>query len=276
MSEIRSLSVDVHGVNLHCYQTGWGKQPLIFAHGITDDGMCWSSVADEFLDTFNIFMVDARGHGKSDAPDNGYILRNLAEDLSGLIEELRLQRPILIGHSMGAITSLVLAGLFPDIPHAVILVDPPAFWNYDASDSKWNENRISISTWIHSIKRKTKEELMEEAHTKLWTDADRATWVDAKQRVSIKVIELVTPSDIPNLDFPNLVSNIKCPLLFVQGDIQYGAISGDEDVAKLKTHHPNLQKVFIPKASHSIHRTQHEPFMNAIKTFLAGLPTLDS
>jgi pimeloyl-ACP methyl ester carboxylesterase len=216
-------------------------------------------------------MVDMRGHGKSEAPESGYSLENLAIELASLIQVLGFEKPILLGHSLGAITSLVLAGLQPDLPHAIMLVDPPAFWCHDASDPMGIKTRKSLSAWIHAIKRKTKEELMEEARTKGWTEADQATWVNAKQRASLRVVDLISPTDILTIDFPSLVSRIYCPVLLVQGDLDRGAICTDEDIAKLRAIFPPLQTVHIRNGTHSIHRSQLIPFMEAVESYFYEL-----
>ena len=271
MLQTESAYVTAHGTKLHYYRTGSGSQPLILIHGITDDSLCWTSVAEALSPAFDIIMVDLRGHGKSEAPDSGYTLENLAKELAGLIQQLGVKQPIIIGHSLGAITSLILAGLNPDLPHAIVLTDPPAHWCFDPSDQDGMEKRKSISDWIQSIKRKTKEELMEEARTKGWSDADQATWVNAKQRASFRVIELVAPPDIPAIDFTELVSRIKCPVLLLQGDISRGAICTEAEIANLKTLYPALQTVLIPEATHSIYRSKFTPFMKAVKEFISEL-----
>ena len=182
-----------------------------------------------------------------------------------------LSRPILLGHSMGAVTSLVLAGLYPDLPRAILLEDAPPFWRHDPADPKGIETRKGLAEWIRSIKRKTKEELMEEADTKSWTDADRAVWVDAKQRTSPRVSELISPADILSLGLPSLFAKIRCPTLFIQTDVEKGAVASGEDIAALKSLVPSLQVAYIPNASHSIRRTQFGPYLQAVNGFLAEL-----
>ena len=271
MLHLKSDFIVSNGTKLHYYRTGSGTQPLVLAHGITDDGLCWSSVAEALADRFDILMVDARGHGKSEAPENGYLLETLARELAGLIQGLGLSRPILLGHSMGAVTSLVLAGLYPDLPRAILLEDAPPFWRHDPADPKGIETRKGLAEWIRSIKRKTKEELMEEADTKSWTDADRAVWVDAKQRTSPRVSELISPADILSLDLPHLFLKIRCPALFIQTDVEKGAVASGEDIAALKSLVPSLQVAYIPNASHSIRRTQFGPHLQAVNGFLVEL-----
>src|SRR5690349_3955745 len=127
-----SADVVVQGTKLHYYRAGCDKPPLVLAHGLTDDGLCWTPVAEVLADTHDVIMVDARGHGKSDAPEDGYTLTNLAADLAGVIRELALDKPVILGHSMGAITALTLAASYPDMPRAILLEDPPPFWNFQS------------------------------------------------------------------------------------------------------------------------------------------------
>jgi hypothetical protein len=56
--------VKLNEAQMHYYHGGTrGKAPLILAHGFSDMGLCWESLARELEDEFDIFMPDARGHG---------------------------------------------------------------------------------------------------------------------------------------------------------------------------------------------------------------------
>jgi pimeloyl-ACP methyl ester carboxylesterase len=116
-TDLISDFVSVRGIQLHYYRTGNRSGiPMVLVHGITDDGLCWMPVAKVLAPFYDIIMVDVRGHGKSDAPNEGYTLENLASDLASCIQSLQLKKPILLGHSLGAIISLLLAGYYPEIP----------------------------------------------------------------------------------------------------------------------------------------------------------------
>jgi pimeloyl-ACP methyl ester carboxylesterase len=69
-------------------------------------------------------MYDARGHGYSDKPDGPYDLATHVADLVGLIRALGLEKPVLMGHSMGGGTVALAAATHPDLARAVILEDP--------------------------------------------------------------------------------------------------------------------------------------------------------
>ena len=120
----QSDTIEVNGLRLHYTRTGGDKPALVLAHGFSDDGLCWAPVAEILAPDYDVIMVDARGHGRSAAPEQGYGSAEHVADLAGVISALRLQRPILLGHSMGAMSTLLLAGTYPDLPRAILLEDP--------------------------------------------------------------------------------------------------------------------------------------------------------
>ena len=122
--------VYANGVRLHYYRAATTengsteKQPLVMVHGITDNGLCWTTLALKLQEDHDIYMLDARGHGLSDpftASDDG---DTLVKDVVAAIEALELRKPILIGHSMGAHTVMRLGAEYPDLAKAVIMLDP--------------------------------------------------------------------------------------------------------------------------------------------------------
>src|SRR5688572_13896619 len=116
--------VVANGIRIHYWRTGGNKPPLVMAHGSSDDALCWTNLAREFQDQYDIVMFDARGHGLSDPPTPSDPPDVQVEDLADLIKELKLNRPILMGHSMGSASVARFAAKYPDVPRAVILEDP--------------------------------------------------------------------------------------------------------------------------------------------------------
>ena len=116
--------VMANGIRIHYWRTGGDKPVLLMAHGSSDDGLCWTNLAKELEDDYDIIMADARGHGFSDPPSKSDLADVQSEDMAGLIRELKLEKPILMGHSMGSSSVAWFAAKYPDIPGAVILEDP--------------------------------------------------------------------------------------------------------------------------------------------------------
>lgn len=273
MPRVFSEFVISNGLNIHYYRTGGNKPPLVLAHGITDDGLCWEPVTEVLSRDFHIIMVDARGHGKSEAPTDGYTLRSLGTELAGVIQALELEKPILLGHSMGAITSLVLGGLFPDLPRAILLEDPPPFWMSSERNTQDNEVGNGLIDWIHSNKRKTRDDLVTEFHTNnpTWPDVELDSWVNSKHRYSPRIVALVHPEDKVSIKLPHLFQQITCPVLFICADPTKGAASGEQDIVKMKEMVPQLQVVHVANAGHNIRREKFGEYMNIVQEFLADL-----
>ena len=101
--------VNANGIKIHYHRTGGDKPKIVFAHGFSDNGMCWITLVPALREDYDLIMYDARGHGLSDAPETGYSKDDRVADLVGLIHALGLEKPILMGHSMGANTVRILA-----------------------------------------------------------------------------------------------------------------------------------------------------------------------
>jgi N-formylmaleamate deformylase len=271
--EYQSGDVIANGTKLHYYRTGGKKPAMVLLHGVTDDGLCFGPIADVLADRYDVITVDMRGHGKSEAPETGYTLTVMAGEVAALIKELGLDKPIIMGHSMGAITTLTLAGLFPDVARAVVLEDPPPFWMIKKTDKSEPPSPNPLALWIESNKRKTKEELMEEVCTGNpgWAKAELEPWVSSKLRYSPRIVKMVAMDDLPEMDFESLVKKVTCPVLMLTADTLKGAILNEKDTSALKQGIPQLEVVHIGGAGHNIRRDQYNKFMEAVKTFLAGL-----
>jgi N-formylmaleamate deformylase len=267
--------ISVQGVRLHYYRTGSRDGvPMVLVHGVTDDGLCWMPVAKALPPDYDLFLMDMRGHGKSDAPkDGGYTLENMAAELAACIRSLQLKKPVVLGHSMGAFVALLLAAIYPDIPRAIILEDPPPFWKPSHPSPEADASRISLSEWILGEKRKTRDELFAEtrANNPGWSDEEQELWVDSKLRFNPAITALVQSHDPRAMDYQKIAGKIICPVAFISADKQLGALSGEEDINLLKEWIPQLRNHHIAGAGHSIHRDRFTRYMEVINTALNGL-----
>jgi non-heme chloroperoxidase len=95
------------GLRLHVRE--WGRAdgpPILFIHGWSQNHLCWARQYESALaDEFRLVAYDLRGHGMSEAPvEPGHYTdgKLWAEDVAAIIEELHLDRPVLVGWSYGA------------------------------------------------------------------------------------------------------------------------------------------------------------------------------
>jgi N-formylmaleamate deformylase len=272
MASWSSAHIEANGIRLHYTRTGGSGPPLVLAHGFSDDGLCWTAVAEALAPEYDAIMIDARCHGGSEAPEKAFSVMDQVDDLAGAITGLGLEEPLILGHSMGAMTALALAGAYPDLPRAILLEDPPARWMRDgssaASDAEWRERTRARLT---DLKRKSREELIasQRAATPGWSDAELGPWADAKLRLHLNVLNRDPASS--EIDWPGLAGRIACPALLITGDPERGAIVKEEEAAALQSLVPQLRVAHIRGAGHSIRRDQFAPYLRAVRAFLADL-----
>lgn len=263
--------VETNGLRLHYTRTGGNKPPLVLAHGVTDAGPCWTPVVEALGAEYDAIMVDARGHGCSDAPERGYGPAEQAADLVGVIASLGLDRPAVLGHSMGAATTLVLAGAHPDLPGAILLEDPPTWWTERTDSPEVIERRTAVKERAIGLKQKTREELIAWQRTEQpgWSDAELEPWANAKQRFSPHVLSVYDRDNGSNVDWQAVLRGITCPALLITGDPARGAIVTDASAVELESLVPHLQIAHVPGAGHNIRRDQFDRYMEVVRGFLA-------
>ena len=99
------------------------NQSLMLVHGFSDNGLCWAPVAHDLESEYDVIMPDMRGHGLSSRVQLGETV-DMAADVAELIRTLKLERPIVCGHSMGAGVTFQLGARFPELVRALVLEDP--------------------------------------------------------------------------------------------------------------------------------------------------------
>jgi len=279
MERWTSGDVDAGGVRIHYTRTGGGKPPVLLAHGVTDAGLCWTPLAEALAPAYDLVMVDARGHGRSEAPEGGYGPLEQAGDLAAVIAGLGLRRPAIIGHSMGAATTMALAGTRPELPGAIVLEDPPPWWTVgdgsprvDQAERSSHADRERMRAWIAGYAGKTAAELIAAKRREVptWSEAELEPWAAAKLQVSPHVARIFDSESRAGVDWQALLPRIACPALLITGDPALGALVTDADAEALRALIPRLDVVRLPRAGHNVRREQVDPYLAAVRGFLAG------
>ncbi|WP_292016166.1 alpha/beta hydrolase [Mesorhizobium sp.] len=116
----RKQIAGVGGLDLAYVEVAGSEPPLLLVHGFTDTSRSFSLLAPH-LSGRRLIMPDLRGHGASQAGD-GYRIADFAEDIAGLIRSLRLDRPVVVGHSLGGMVSMMLAARHPELIGGLVIV----------------------------------------------------------------------------------------------------------------------------------------------------------
>jgi len=101
---------------------GSGKDVLC-VHGITANCRCWDVMASALFPAHRVIAMDLRGRGLSDRPDTGYSLEHHVRDILTLLDEQKIERVVLMGHSLGAFIALAFAAEHPRRLERLVLVD---------------------------------------------------------------------------------------------------------------------------------------------------------
>ena len=101
---------------------GKGKE-ILCVHGITANSRFWNCLASALAPHHRLIAMDLRGRGLSDKPPTGYSIKHHCKDIAAVMDDLGLERPVLMGHSLGAFISLVFAAQYPERVDRLILVD---------------------------------------------------------------------------------------------------------------------------------------------------------
>jgi pimeloyl-ACP methyl ester carboxylesterase len=101
---------------------GKGKQ-ILCVHGITANCRFWDCLASALAPHHRLIAMDLRGRGLSDKPSTGYSIEHHCKDILALMNDQGLERPVLMGHSLGAFISLVFSAQYPQRVDRLILVD---------------------------------------------------------------------------------------------------------------------------------------------------------
>jgi esterase len=246
-------------------ESGEGK-PLVILHGLFGSSDNWMSVTKELALKYKVFVLDARNHGQS-PHDPVHNYEAMAADLKEFIEDHKLVKPILIGHSMGGKTIMRFASEYKDIAEKLIVVDiSPRFYGrhheailngLDAIDLNTlqtrNEADVILSQYVGDPG--VRMFLLKSLYR---TSDGKFQW-----RINLPVIN----EQIDNIGEPlpeDAVVNT--PTLFIRGS-ESGYIE-DKDVAVIEKHFTTYTLETVEGASHFVHAEKPKEVIELIENFI--------
>ncbi len=272
MAEWSAGDVFANAILLHYYRTGEGwslhpKPQVVLCHGFSDSGMCWTPIAQQLEGQYDLVMADARGHGLSDQPENGYNLAMMASDAAHLIRSLDLQRPVLMGHSMGGSIISQVAADYPELVRGLILEDP-GYSSEQPSAAEMAARTQASETKLRDYQALTHGELLAKVHSNhpTWSDEEVRYCADARLQLTPRISQLHSSHHEP---WQDVVARMQCPVLMLTADVELGGIVTPEMAREAQALCPTLRVEHIAGAGHAIRREQPEAFMAAVRRFLA-------
>lgn len=271
---MQERTVDLPDGRFHYVSWGAERTELpaaVLVHGITSSALAWVRVGPALAGRYRVYAFDMRGHGDSIHPAPGtYSLRQTANDTAAFIAALGLERPLLIGHSWGGATAIVLASAAwsqePAPALSQVILEDPA-WNFGQGDLAKR-----TADFVKDIGR-APQELRPEiaANNPGWTSADIEGKIDAMQKVTREAVLSVFADAGREGNILPFLSHIAAPTLLIRADANMGttlnAVNWERARQLLSAHSRAIE---IAGATHNVHRSKFPEFMQAVNDFLAS------
>ncbi len=242
---------------------------LIFLHGLGGDLTAWDKerIAIKALG-YSTLAIDLRGHGLSKRPkiEEAYDLNNFVKDVLVILDEEKIQKPVLVGHCLGGMISLTLEGTHPKTSQGLILVDtsykPPYLVNILSDHAVLNKIVHLLANHIPAIGIYKHVDFSKFVGT---TDLDPKRILSDVLHTSLKSYLLIC-EDLIGYDASELLKRIVVPTLVIEGteDIIF-----PPKVARDLGHRIKKAQVdFIQGANHILVINNPEDVVLEIHTFL--------
>ena len=112
------------GLDLHLLEWSQEGVPMILVHGFGNEAHIWQDFAQEVAGYYRVLGLDQRGHGDSGWPLHGeYEYPHFMADLDAVLENLSIERAVLVGHSLGGRVCMLYAGAHPEKVAGLVIVD---------------------------------------------------------------------------------------------------------------------------------------------------------
>ena len=255
------MKAKVNGTELYYEVSGKRDSSwLVFSHSLACNTRMWDPTIAAFKDKYCILNYDMRGHGQSAAPGGPYTLDMLADDVLGLMKELKIERCKFVGLSIGGMIGQTLALRQTKHFEKMVLADTGHMQPPEAI-KQW-EDRIKIATTqgMKALVPSTMERwftagFRESAPAKKIADIIAATPVNGYVGCGQAIMKLNTTARLKEIRIPVL------------------AITGESDPSAGATKYigenvPGAKFVSISQAAHIANVEQPEKFNQALREFL--------
>src|SRR6202167_4937370 len=250
--------IDRDGVDIY-YEVHGDGPPLLLTHGYSSTSEMWNGQVEALSKHHKLVLWDMRGHGRSDYPSDpaAYSEALTVADMAALLDEVGAKQTIVGGLSLGGYMSLAFYRAHPERVRALLIIDTgPGFKKDDAREA-WNKRALDTAERFEREGLAVLQSLSRERATVSHRDASglaRAARGMLTQR-DAGVIE-----SLPDIKVPSLV--------VVGADDTPFLAASDYMATKI----PGAKKTVIPPAVPAVNIDQPQAFLEAVLSFLDGLP----
>ena len=258
----------VKGIDLAYDETGDGLA-IVLLHGYPLNRTMWREQVAGLREQFRIITPDLRGHGETPVGEGSLTMERMAEDLAALLDELRIERAVVGGLSMGGYVALAFYRLFPERTRALILADTRAA--PDTDEARRGRQR-SAETALDEGMKTIAEQLMPKM---LATETlERRPEVTARVRA---MIEATRPTGAAaalgamaaRRDQTSLLARIDVPALLLVGASD--VVTPPAEMEAMRASMRDARLLVIGGAGHLSNVEQPGQFNRALLSFLQQL-----
>lgn len=256
-------------VELAFSEHGTKGPPLIVLHGLFGSARNWTRIAKELSASHRVYALDLRNHGASPSLSS-MTYAEMAADVAEFVAAHGIDRPVVMGHSMGGKVAMQLALERPELPAGLIVVDiAPVAYGHDMLDYIAAMQMLDLSgeTRRSELEEELREEVADSGVTAfLMTNLERANG-GFQWRVNLTAIS-AGMSNITGFSPPE-GAVYGGPAAFVAGE--NSAYVRDAHKARIAELFPKSRIVTIKDAAHWVHADQPEAFVRTVEAFLGAL-----
>jgi pimeloyl-ACP methyl ester carboxylesterase len=216
---------------------------LFLLHGYTQSSEVWRDHVNDYIDEYQVYLVDLAGHGKSDAFTETLSIRKVAEDLNMLIQYLKLNKINALGFSYGGDVLYQLALVNPSLIDSMVTIGSLGSWSiqdYPEIEKSFTYEIAKDYPWIKG------------AHK---SDEQVRIIFEQFKNYSIRISN-------------DELKRIKTDVLIVAGDNDQGVPL--EEIIRSRKYLPHSDLWIIPNVGHGGHDAENKKaFVRVSKVFLA-------
>lgn len=244
---------------------GEGNQALIIIHGLYGSSDNWLTISKKLAENYTVYLPDVRNHGMSPhSNEHDYDL--MVNDIAELINDNIINKPVIIGHSMGGKIAMKFAIDYPELVSKIVVVDiAPKMYQHEHKD--YLETLLSID--LSEIK--SRDELEKNLVNKI---PDRATRLFLLKNLYRKDdmsfgwrlnLESIY-KNIREIEGYTTNSSSNVEALFLQGGLSKYILDSDYQIIKKVFPNSTIKK--IENAGHWLHAEKPDEVYKSITDFL--------
>ena len=260
----------VNDVTFSVEAAGTGR-PVVLIHGWSMSGRFFQRQVPELSGTFRVVVPDLRGHGASEKVLHGHTVPQYAADLHAVLAELSVQRPVLVGWSMGAMVGYeYLSAYGRDAVAGLVIVDQPP------SDFAWEGYEFGVFT-MDALREMNEQVQLDQAavvdeFTQLMLhqpDTETLKWMAAEILQVPPVIASTILLDQTLRDYREFLPQIDVPSLVLFGEDD--KLTSPRAGAYIAERIPGSRLQTFPASSHCPFWEESQAFNAAVAAFAAEL-----